>query len=190
MAPQQIAAANRDDMPGTPAKPSARYASTSKARDQVGSSGIGRGAPNGPAAGRSTASAAIAATGRAAPREEPGEQVRIERVRARVHAGGDVDRAHACCRRALDVGPDPVADGEHRLLCERPPLEPRECSERHVVDGQIRLAGVGDLSADPRVGLCERAGAVDDAVAALDGEVRVGADHGEPHALKPASRAT
>src|SRR5215217_4111580 len=92
-------------------------------------------------------------------------------------AAGDEERGQAECPGAGDVGADGVADREHARRLDLPAERLRRRFERHLVDRPVRLAGVEDLAAHLLVGKRDRAGAGDELAAALNQEVRIGAQH-------------
>ncbi len=74
----------------------------------------------------------------------------------------------------MSVG-EAVADGERAAAAEL-----RDLTLRRGVDRRMRLADEDRLAAELVVEPRERAGAVDEPVAALDDDVGIGADHRKP----------
>ena len=89
-------------------------------------------------------------------------------------AAGDEQYIQTLRPRPGDVRAKPVADGERpgRRAAERR----RACRERGFVYRRVRFAGVDDFAAELRVTLRQRAGAIDEIGAAMNDDVRVGAD--------------
>ena len=50
-------------------------------------------------------------------------------------------------------------------------------SQRGLIDRRVRLAAIEHFATERRIGIGERAGAIDQGVAALDDHVGIGADH-------------
>ena len=95
----------------------------------------------------------------------------------RMDAAGDEQGAAAERRRAGEVGPDRIADGQHAVWCRhrasgsiRPPKAP----PRRSADGAFRRRRP---PADRLIGIGDGAGAIDHLAAALDHEIGIGADH-------------
>ena len=84
-------------------------------------------------------------------------------------------RPAACAPRRSVSRPSPMA--RMRSFGTGRPLHALDGGERALVDRQVRLAGIDDLAALGRIVGGQRAGAVDELVAALDHEVGIGADH-------------
>ena len=104
-----------------------------------------------------------------------------------MNAPGDEERVESRSGGARDIGLHPVADGEHAALVERRAARPLRKRQRPIIDRRIGLAGVDDRAANLLVPARERAGAIDERLAAMDDDVRIGADH--RHVRAPPSRA-
>ena len=76
-----------------------------------------------------------------------------------------------------DVRPHAVADREHATLLDRRASNLFSERQRPIVDRRVRLAGVDDRTAELLVSTRERSRAIDESVAAVDHDVRIGADH-------------
>ena len=98
-------------------------------------------------------------------------------VQGPVNASGDEERVQPRSRRAQDVRPHAVADREHATLLDRRASNLLSKRQRLVVNRRIRLAGVDHRAAELLVSARERSRAIDESVAAVDHDVRIGADH-------------
>ena len=124
--------------------------------------------------------------------------------RLRRNAGGGKDRIERAeigrlarsrtprhgCRRSTNMQSSPNAAAPLRSVRTESPMastrlragaraaaQRRGRGERRLVDRRMRLAAIKHLAAERRVGVGERAGAIDQRVAALDDDVGIGADH-------------
>src|SRR5579859_2811228 len=108
---------------------------------------------------------------------------RIELIQAfellGVNAARDEQAIDAKTMRAGEVGSHGIADGEHPA--ERSRLAPPFGRQRHgaLVDRTVRLAVENRLAAEFCVEFGDRARAIDQAVAAFDDDVGIGADQRE-----------
>ncbi len=84
----------------------------------------------------------------------------------------DADRA-----RALEIGAHRIADRQHAARRDPAPGRGFRLRQRHVVDRPIGLAGIEHLAAHGGVEIGDRAGAIDQPVAALHHHVGIAADH-------------
>src|SRR5689334_15263103 len=78
---------------------------------------------------------------------------------------------------AKEIGIDAVADGKNALSGQGSTGEAVKSCKRVLVDRQVWFAGEEDICTLLRVERRERASAVDELVAALHHQVRVGAEH-------------
>ena len=81
---------------------------------------------------------------------------------------------------AGEIGAQRVADRQRPRRRDRRAAQRRDPLQRRRVDRPMRLAGVDRLAAERLVELGERAGAIDELVAAMDDEIGIGADHRQP----------
>ena len=76
-----------------------------------------------------------------------------------------------------DVRPHAVPDREHARLLDRRASNVFSERQRPIVDRRVRLARVDNRPAELLVSTRERSRAIDESVAAVDHDVRIGADH-------------
>ncbi len=92
-------------------------------------------------------------------------------------AGGDEQAIDPERDRTLEVGAHRVADRQHAAMRGVAAARLRRRGHRLVVDRAIRLAGIDHVAALGGIAVRDRAGAVDQVLAALDHDVGIGADH-------------
>src|SRR5260370_742848 len=82
--------------------------------------------------------------------------------------------------RALEIGPHRISDRQHALVCRR--LAARRFGDAQclLIDRSMGLTGIDDGAACGSVKIGNRARAVDKLIAALDDDIGIGADHGQP----------
>src|SRR5919202_1426546 len=94
----------------------------------------------------------------------------------RVDAAGDEQAVDAKTVSAGKIGAHGIADRQHMAQLGR--MAAAFGGERHraLIDRTVRLAVEYDLAAELAIEFGDRAGAIDQTVAALDDDVRIGAD--------------
>ena len=88
----------------------------------------------------------------------------------------DEQRVEARARSAHDVRFHAVADSDDPILAERRAASPFGKRQRPVINPRVRLAGVDDRSAELFISTRQRSGAVYEVLAAMDDDVRIGAN--------------
>ena len=97
----------------------------------------------------------------------------------RVDAAGQEQAIKSHPVRAGQIGADGIADGKHAVERRCPAALFGGEFKRAIIDRLVRLAVENDLAANAAIQFRNGAGAGDEAMAALDHDVRIGADEGE-----------
>ncbi len=90
---------------------------------------------------------------------------------------GDQQAVHAHVDGAGYVGMDGVADGEDAIDGERFPPSLFEEANRHAIDRLVGFSRLFDFAAQLLVTFGQRAGAIDQLIAAIDDQIGIGANH-------------
>src|SRR5690606_23973949 len=90
---------------------------------------------------------------------------------------GDEDRVDSGVSGSLDIGAHAVTNRKYTLTRNGPTLQLGKPFEGQVVNGAVGLPSISHLATEPLVLGSERTSAVDDAGAALNLQIGIGADH-------------
>jgi len=101
-------------------------------------------------------------------------------VLGRMNAAGDENRGQAHCRRTTDIGAHGIADRKDAIRTDRSAPHLGSLRQRPLVDCAMGLAHVDHLAADRFKAFCKRTRAIHPPCAAVNNDIRIGADHAEP----------
>jgi hypothetical protein len=91
--------------------------------------------------------------------------------------------SESAARSGLQIGANRITDRKHTIAANLRATRGLRHDERLFVDRCVRLAGIEHLSAERRINVGQRASTVDELLAALHHEVRIGAQH--EHVARP-----